>query len=89
MRRWLITALSPRVMARAVPVSLVVGTLLNLVNQGGDLLSGDLASCEPVQGLLNFAVPYCVATFSATGALLDRRAAAEKAQEEAPLREAA
>lgn len=47
----------------ALKVALVVGTLLNLVNQGGSLLSG-----EPInlmQMLLNFVVPFCVSSYSA------------------------
>jgi hypothetical protein len=44
-------------------VSLVVGVVLNAVNQGGPMLDG-----EPViwsQLMLNFVVPYCVSSYSA------------------------
>ena len=43
--RWLCIAMSAGVIGRAVKVALVVGSVLNLVNQGSVLLSGDLASC--------------------------------------------
>jgi hypothetical protein len=48
---------------RAFAVALVVGTILNLINQGGALLAGgpvDLAKL-----LLNYIVPYCVSTYGA------------------------
>ncbi len=47
----------------ALKVALVVGTLLNLVNQGGNLIGG-----QPInflQVILNFLVPYCVSSYSA------------------------
>ena len=45
-------------------VALVVGTLLNLINQGQQFLTGSEISWGHV--LLNFLVPYCVANYSAT-----------------------
>jgi hypothetical protein len=44
-------------------VALVVGTLLNLVNQGGNLLEG--LPLNTTQMLLNFLVPFCVSSYSA------------------------
>jgi len=44
-------------------VSLVVGTCLNLVNQGDALVH--LAGVDWVRFGLNFAVPYLVSTYSA------------------------
>jgi hypothetical protein len=44
-------------------LALVVGTILNLINQGDALLAGgpvDLAKL-----LLNYVVPYCVSTYGA------------------------
>lgn len=52
-----------QIMLPALKVALVVGTLLNLVNQGGNLISG-----QPInflQVLLNFFVPFCVSSYSA------------------------
>lgn len=51
------------ILLSALKVALVVGTLLNLVNQGSRLLDG-----QPLilwQMLLNYAVPFCVSGYSA------------------------
>ena len=53
--------------ARGVPrrsalVALVIGTLLNLINQGDALLAGHV---NTLKLLLTYAVPYCVATYGA------------------------
>lgn len=51
------------VVVNALRIALVVGTCLNLINQGSAILHG-----APVQWgklLLNFAVPYLVASYSA------------------------
>lgn len=50
-------------MVSALKVALVVGSLLNLVNQGGNLLDG--LPLNTVQMLMNFVVPYCVSSYSA------------------------
>jgi hypothetical protein len=42
---------------RSFLVALIVGTILNLINQGDALFGGKL--------VLTFAVPYCVATYGA------------------------
>jgi len=47
----------------ALKVSLVVGLALNAINQGGTLLAG--GAIDWARGLLNFAVPYCVSSYSA------------------------
>ncbi len=44
-------------------VALIVGAILNLINQG-DVLWGD-ARLNVTKMLLTFAVPYCVATYGA------------------------
>ena len=48
---------------RAAKISLVVGSILNLVNQG-NVLWGD-AELEILHFLLNYLVPFGVSTFSA------------------------
>jgi hypothetical protein len=58
--------LSRPVMANAVRVSLFVGTCLNAINQGAAIWHG-----EPVEWgkfLMNYAVPYLVASYSAAKA---------------------
>lgn len=56
-------ALRRRVVVNSLRVAAVVGALLNLVNQGPALWAGTGVSWTQV--LLNFAVPYCVATYGA------------------------
>lgn len=56
-------ALSTPIVTNALEVSAVVGTVLNLINQGGALWAGEAVSWPHVA--LNYLVPYCVATYSA------------------------
>lgn len=51
------------VAVNALRIALFVGTALNLINQGGAILSGSGVSW--VHLVLNYAVPYCVASYSA------------------------
>jgi hypothetical protein len=48
---------------RSLAVALIVGTILNLINQGEVLLGA--ASLNLIKLLLTYAVPYCVATYGA------------------------
>ena len=48
---------------RSLRVALVVGTILNLINQGDVLLRGE--SLQLGKLLLTYIVPYCVATYGA------------------------
>lgn len=48
---------------QAIRVSLFVGTLLNLINQGSTAWAGGSLSWSHL--LLNYLVPYCVSTYSA------------------------
>jgi hypothetical protein len=60
-------------------VAMVVGTLLNLINQGDALVAG--GHINFVKVILTYLVPYCVATYGAVSFRLmlqnaaDRRAA--------------
>ena len=55
---------------RAVNVALVVGSILNLINQGDRLLNG--APLDWFKIILTFLVPYCVATYGAVSYRLDQ-----------------
>ena len=58
---------SKKIAGNGVKVSLVVGTMLNLVNQGEYLLAGQGVMIGHV--LLNYLVPFCVACYSGARAL--------------------
>lgn len=55
----------------AIKVALVVGTILNLINQGGRVMEGMPPSWFHV--VLNYLVPYCVSSYSAARNELRRR----------------
>jgi len=59
-------AISKPIVSRAIKVSLIVGTALNLINQGSSLLSLDLAHLSLVKFTLTYLVPYSVTTYTAT-----------------------
>ncbi|NMM27771.1 MAG: nitrate/nitrite transporter NrtS [Glaciimonas sp.] len=63
MKSLLRIACSARIAHSALRVALVVGTVLNLVNQSGVILVGIGISWFHL--LLNYFVPYCVASYSA------------------------
>lgn len=56
-----------KIVAKAIKISLIVGTLLNLINQGSALF-GD-ASFQILPALLTYLVPFCVSLFSAYSSL--------------------
>ena len=67
--------ISDGVPRRSFLVALIVGTILNLINQG-DALFGD-GRVNWAKIILTFAVPYCVATY---GAVSYRLTATRKAR---------
>ncbi|MCB1957454.1 MAG: nitrate/nitrite transporter NrtS [Rhodocyclaceae bacterium] len=56
-------ACRPRTLRTSALIALVVGSLLNLINQGDRLLSD--MPLDWGRMLLNFLVPFCVASISA------------------------
>lgn len=60
-----------RIVINSLRIALVVGTVLNLVNQGEAIMAG--ASVSWVHLFLNYAVPYCVASYSAAKNELTQR----------------
>ncbi|MCC7412177.1 MAG: nitrate/nitrite transporter NrtS [Gammaproteobacteria bacterium] len=71
-RSWITDALQPAVRRRAAHVSLIVGTVLVIINHGHALIDGDVTTVRCAQMLLTYAVPYAVSTYAAVGALRDR-----------------
>ncbi|MFZ2267430.1 MAG: nitrate/nitrite transporter NrtS [Azonexus sp.] len=67
------TAGQQRILVAALKVALVVGTLLNIINQGGRLLDGLSPSWFHV--VLNYLVPYCVSSYSAARNEMTRKRA--------------
>lgn len=63
MRSFLQAACSRRIVMSALRIALVVGSVLNIVNQGETLLAGGRLSW--IHLLLNYLVPYSVASYSA------------------------
>lgn len=53
----------PRIVRSALKVSLVVGTVLNVINNGEQVWSHHTVNLW--QAALNFVVPYCVSSYSA------------------------
>ena len=63
MKNLLRAARSRKVVLNALRVSFVVGSILNLINQGSVVLSGSSISWPHI--VLNYVVPYCVSSYSA------------------------
>ena len=59
-------AVSSSIVTRAIKVSLIVGTTLNLINQGDVLTSLDIENLNLVKFFLTYIVPYSVTTYTAT-----------------------
>ncbi len=55
----------PPLVRTAIVTSLVVGTILTAINQGNLLIDGTLPAVLLWKVPLTYAVPYCVATWSA------------------------
>lgn len=63
MQRYLLYAIESGVARRSFIVALIVGTVLNIINQGDAILAGEAVHWG--KAALTFAVPYCVATYGA------------------------
>lgn len=72
MSRFASVALSVPVVHTALRVSLLVGTLLVVINHLPALLEGSASSRNYLQMGLTYLVPYGVSTYSATVAILRR-----------------
>jgi hypothetical protein len=57
---------SSSVISRALKVSLIVGSALNLINQGEVIILLDLEKLHLFKILLTYLVPYSVTTYTAT-----------------------
>lgn len=64
-------ACSRHIVINAIKIAALVGSVLNLINQGEVLLAGGTISW--LHFVLNYAVPYCVASYSAAKNELELR----------------
>lgn len=62
-------AASSKVVKSSIKVSLLVGTILALINHGEGILRMSLSSENIFQILLTYLVPYCVSTYSSVRAI--------------------
>ena len=74
MQRFWSAAVQKHIVVNACRIALVVGTVLNLINQGEAILAINGISWGHVA--MNYLVPYCVATYSAVKNELNRRGGA-------------
>jgi hypothetical protein len=61
-------AFSKKTVNKAIKVAIVVGIILNLINQGEKMLTLDLSHINWFKFILTFFVPYSVSTYSAAQA---------------------
>lgn len=72
MKSWLRVAARRDVMRRSLRVSLLVGTILIVINQGDRLLNGELSLEIALKMLLTYLVPYGVSTYASVSSILSR-----------------
>jgi hypothetical protein len=68
-KRFRQAAFSRSILTNSLKVSCVVGSILNVVNQGSNLVNGGAISWPHF--FLNFLVPFCVANYSGAAAKSD------------------
>jgi len=61
--------MAPAIWHRALRISLVVGTVLTVINQGDVILRGDADVGVWVKIALTYTVPFCVSVYAAMAAL--------------------
>lgn len=62
-------ALSGSRLRRSLFIMFVVGSILNIINQGEMIIQD--GHVEWIKGVLTFLVPFCVSSFSVWGSLLE------------------
>lgn len=73
MKEWLTVAFDREVVVRGLKVSLIVGTILVAVNQGGAIIGGSLPAAAAWKIPLTYLVPYCVSTYAGVSAIIAHR----------------
>lgn len=62
---YLIIAKDKTIFVKSVKIALVVGTILNLINQGDAIISLDFDNINHLKSLLTYVVPFLVSTYTA------------------------
>ncbi len=73
MQEWLKIARRRDVIARALKVGVIVGTLLTAVNQGDLILAGGLTTAVAWKMSLTYLVPFCVSTYVGASTIIVNR----------------
>ncbi|PIQ29129.1 hypothetical protein COW36_17945 [bacterium (Candidatus Blackallbacteria) CG17_big_fil_post_rev_8_21_14_2_50_48_46] len=68
-----------KILINSLKIALVVGFVLNLINQGPAIFAGQTVSWWHI--LLNFCVPFCVATYSAAKNQMDSEQSSLKSRD--------
>jgi hypothetical protein len=69
--RLLSVVFSRQSLSRCIPIALLVGTLLSLINQGSVIFGGDATGVTWLRVGMNYVVPFCV---SSSGFFASQRA---------------
>jgi hypothetical protein len=69
-RTWLALFISRSIIHRSLLTSLIVGTILVIINYGGALITGNMDNMRVFQIILTYLVPYLVATTSSVLTIL-------------------
>ena len=72
-QRYLSLALQGNVVMRGLKFSVIVGTVLVLINHGACVLSGEINRTQAIQIGLTYLVPYVVSTLSSVQSMLEQQ----------------
>lgn len=61
---------SKQVVSTAFKLSLIVGTILGLINHGQDIIANCLTNGQKIQIMVTYLVPYSVSTYSSVKSML-------------------
>ena len=69
--RYLALAIQPSIIARGLKFSVIVGSILVLINHGDTIFTSGITSTQWLQIALTYLVPYLVSSLSSVQALLN------------------
>ncbi len=70
---WVETALRPEVLRRSWRVSLLVGTILVIINYSDRLFTGNMVSIDYIKIVMTYCVPFCVSTHASVNAIMEQQ----------------